>query len=886
MKTGFKHQWAHFRGDAAPKPKKARPEPLPKLSKTTWPLYVDVTLQTLRSLLYYAIGTLIVLGALGVGVLGGYFAEIINETKVPSKAVMTRTLDNVDKATSLYFAHNVSFGHMKNDLLRETVDLDGISPWLQKALVATEDEDFYDNPGVVPKALVRAVFSDLTGLGSQTGGSTLTQQVVKLQFLSSETTFKRKAVEIMYALRLNHYYPKQKILETYLNIVTLGRNNKGQNIAGVQTAAKGLFGKGAKDLNLAQAAYIAGLPQSPSVYTPYTITGALKPKAELDIGLNRQKTVLFRMYRAGTITSKQYQEAKAYDLKADFLPRAEATSASQKYSYVYEMVTSEATTVLAQQLAKKDGHTAAELKQNTALANQYQTDAKSLLATKGYAIHSTINKAAYDGMQTVVAENKGALGQTYTTTSTDSITGKTTVSSEPVQTGAVLMNNSTGAIVSFVGGTSGQVNHINTKRSPGSSIKPTLVYGPAIENKIIGSGTMLADFPHDFGGYSVTDYGGVVQNKFVSATTALKFSYNIPTVQLYSRLRQSVDVKSYMVKNGIDTLTKNDYSQLGLALGGTDYGVTVRQAAGAFATFERGGTHVTPYVIDKIVDPLGNVVYQHKTKPNRVFSPATSYIMQQMLHEVVASGTASTVPYLVNFDTSNLIGKTGTSNDYKDVWFLASTPGMTMASWMGYDNNAGANHTLSSEGSVVNQRLWAKLVNAAYRVMPDRFDLTRQMQRPSGVKSVAVNAETGQKAGSVLYNGSTYNVGGETLTSLYNNWTPTTTQAKFAIGGTDSNYALFWEHFIGMSNGYGVKSDGKDEPKTAAEMRQAQSSTTSSADNTGDATAGNDTSGDETTTDAATADAETATQAEQASGDTGAATESGGAGTESAQSEQ
>ncbi|WP_225046697.1 transglycosylase domain-containing protein [Lacticaseibacillus kribbianus] len=833
MKTGFKHQWAHFRGDAAPKPKKARPEPLPKLSKTTWPLYVEVALQTLRSLLYYAIGTVIVLGALGVGILGGYFAEIIHETSVPTKAAMTRTLDNVDKATSLYFADNVSLGHMKNDLLRETVDLDGISPWLQKALVATEDEDFYENPGVVPKALVRAVFSDLTGLGSQTGGSTLTQQVVKLQFLSSETTFKRKAVEIMYALRLNHYYPKEKILETYLNIATLGRNNKGQNIAGVETAAKGLFGKHAKDLNLAQSAFIAGLPQSPSVYTPYTITGALKPKAQLDLGLNRQKTVLFRMYRAGIISQKEYQDAKAYDLKADFLPRESANAANQKYSYVYNLVTTEATQVLAEQLAKKDGHSKVQLEKNSALQNQYETDAKSLLATKGYSVHSTINKRAYDAMQTVVAQNKGALGQTYTSRTTDSVTGKSTTTTEPVQTGAVLLNNETGAIVSFVGGTQGEVNHaMDTKRSPGSSIKPTLVYGPAIENKIIGSGTMLADFPHDFGGYSVTDYGGVVQNKFVSATTALKFSYNIPTVQLYARLRQSVNVKRYMTENGIDTLTANDYGQLGLALGGTDYGVTVRQAAGAFATFERGGTHVDPYVIDKIVDPLGNVVYKHKVKSNRVFSQATSYIMQQMLHQVIASGTAATVPYLMSFDTSSMIGKTGTSNDYKDVWFLASTPGMTMASWMGYDNNAGANHTLSSEGSVINQRLWAKLVNAAYRVMPGKFELSRQMQRPDGVKSVAVNEETGQKAGSVLYNGSSFTVGSETATSLYNNWTPSATEAKFGIGGTDANYALFWEHFSGLTNGYGVQSDGKNEPKTAAEMRQSTKTTTTTTTTT------------------------------------------------------
>ncbi|WP_246287440.1 transglycosylase domain-containing protein [Lacticaseibacillus absianus] len=837
MKTGFKQKWGDFRGKHTAKPKPGEPEasPLPPFSKTTWPLYLSVAMQTIKSLVYYALGALLVGGALGVGILGGYFASIIDDTAVPSKAAMTRTLKNVDQSTALKFAHNVDLSHVKSDLLRDTADLDHISPWLQKALVATEDEEFYEHDGIVPKSLVRAVFSDLTGVGSQTGGSTLTQQVVKMQFLSAETTFKRKAVEIMYALRLNHYFSKQEILAAYLNIATLGRNNKGQNIAGVQTAAQGLFGKNAADLNLAQAAFIAGLPQSPSIYTPYTNTGELK--TNLKPGLDRQKTVLFRMYRAGTITKAQYNTAKTYDLKADFLPTESASAQTQKYSYVYNMVTSEATSILAKQMAAKDGHSADELSKNSALNTQYQNDAGKLLATKGYTVHSTINKSVYDAMQDVVTASKSGLGYIYTKSSTDPVTGKTTTIEEPVQSGAVLMDNDTGAIVSFVGGTAGEVNHIYTKRSPGSSIKPILVYGPAVENKVIGTQTMLADFANDFGNYSVTDYGGVIQNKFVSASYALAHSYNIPTVNLYSRLRQSVDVKSYMVKNGIDTLTQNDYNQLGLALGGTDYGMTVQQAAGAFATFQRGGTHITPYVIDKIVDPLGNVVYQHKAKKTRVFSDATSYIMQQMLHQVITAGTATALSYQLSFDTDHLIGKTGTSNDYKDVWFLGSTPGLTMASWMGYDNANGSNHLLTSAGSSLNQGLWAKLMNAAYRLMPKQFALNQTMRKPSAVRSVTVNALTGQPNGSVLYNGSTYNVNGGTVESLYNGWAPTGGNGKFAIGGDASDYELFWEYFGGGNNDYGIQSTKNEKPKTAAQKQAAAAQAAAAAKAKADAAA-------------------------------------------------
>lgn len=773
-------------------------EPLPKLSRQTWPLYLQVALRTIKSLIYYGTGFAIIAGAFAVGLLGGYFAGIVDNTAVPTKAAMTQTLNNVDTSTRLYYADNVEIGPVKSDLIRDTVKLSAVSPWLQKAIVSTEDEDFWTNKGVVPKALVRAVITELTGLGGQTGGSTLTQQVVKLQFLNSQTTFKRKATEIVLALRLNKYYTKAQVLEEYLNIITLGRNNKGQNIAGVQTAAQGLFGKNAKDLNLAESAFIAGLPQSPSAYTPYENTGAFK--RDLTPGLNRQKTVLFRMYRAGTITEKQYQEARGFDLKAAFLQPGSANDTSHSSSYVYNMVESEAKTILGRQLAKADGHTAADLAKNEDLKATYEKEAGQQLTTRGYQVHSTINKQVYDAMQGVVAQYKGTFGPTYTNYVKDPTTGGYSQVAQPVQNGSVLLDNQTGAILGFVGGTAGEINHIYTKRSPGSSIKPTVVYGPAVENQLIGSKTMLADFKTNFAGYSVTDYGGVILNKFVDATTALKNSYNIPAVNLYNEVMKKVNVKSYMQKMGVTSLTDDDYANLGLALGGAKYGETVQEAAGAFATFARGGTNVTPYVIDKIVDPTGKVIYQHKEQPRQVFSKATSYILSQMLHQTVTSGTGTTAGGNVAFNAANLIGKTGTSNDYKDLWFIGSTPGITMASWMGYDNNNGANHVMNSSGSTINQRYWAALANAAYRYIPDKFKVNAAMSQPSGVRAVAVNSQTGEKNGAVTIGGTTLNLTGPTTTSLYYNFTPGVTSAQFGIGGTAQNYADFWAGLNGSAD--------------------------------------------------------------------------------------
>ena len=777
---------------------------LPPFSRKTWGLYADIILQSLKTVFYYALGVAGVLFCLGLGIMGGYFAAIVDQAPIPTEAALSKTLNNVNQSASLYFADNVKLSNVQSDLVRDGVKINAMSPWVTKAIVATEDEEFYQHHGVVPKAVVRAVFSDLTGLGGQTGGSTLTQQVVKMQFLSSETTFKRKATEMMLAMRIEHFFSKADILQAYLNTAPFGRNNKGQNIAGVETAAQGLFGVSAAKLTLPQAAFIAGLPQSPSVYTPFTQTGKLKKN--LSAGLDRQQTVLFRMYRANQITKAQYTAAKNYDLKKDFLPQqATPNDASQPYQYVYNMVTSEAKVILAQQLAKEAGYSAARLAKDSGLNTQFMDQATELMQTRGYQIHSTINKQVYNAMQTVVKSQASTFGPTQYTQEINPETGEMQTNAAPVQNGSVLLDNDTGAIVGFVGGVSGVLNHIYTLRSPGSTIKPMLVYAPAVENQLIGTKTMLADFKTHFpNNYSVTDFGGEIQNRFMPVSEALSQSYNIPTVNLYNELQKKVNVKSYMDKMGITTLTANDYSQLGLALGGTDYGVSVQEQASAFSTFARGGTHTDAFVIDQIVDPAGTVIYQHKTKSTRVFSKSTSYIMHNLLRDVIKTGTASQLGYQLNFDSDNLIGKTGTTNDFRDIWFIGSTPGLTLASWMGYDNSDGHSYQLPENASDLNEAYWAKLANGIYDEIPQQFKLKQTMARPDDVKSVTVNADTGMKNSTVNIDGQPYTVNGTTTTSLYNNWEPSGTVEDFGIGGTKANYKLFWDHFAGEANNYGL----------------------------------------------------------------------------------
>ncbi|MCP8874334.1 penicillin-binding protein [Latilactobacillus curvatus] len=773
-----------------------------ELSQSPLSFKINVFFEAIKSIFLYGISISLICMALAAGIGAGYFAALMKSEPIPSYQVLKQQLDNTDQAAGLYFAKNNKFGAIKTDLIRTPINIHEMSPYLKDAIVATEDEDFYKHDGVVPKALLRAVISDVTGFGSQTGGSTLTQQLIKMQVLTSQVTFKRKATEVLLALRVDKYFTKKEILQDYLNVATLGRNNKGQNIAGVQEAALGLFGKNAKDLSLAEAAYIAGLPQSPSVYTPYDQDGTLKDPEYLKYGLDRKNTVLFRMYRDDRITKAEYKAAKKVDLTKEFQPKADPAETTKSYGYVYNLLETQATDIMAKQLAKEANVSTAKLNKDPNLYKQYETQATELLSTKGYQIHSTIDQEIYDAMQGVVHQQGATFGRTYTDTVTDEETGLQKTVSSPVQNGSVLLDNRTGKVISFVGGRDfslKQTNYMLTKRSPGSTIKPLLVYGPAIDQKLIGSKTMLADFKTNFKDYAPTDYGGTIQNKFIPADEALAQSLNIPTVNLYNALKNTTDPSKYMSKMGIN-LTADEYSQLGISLGGTSDGVSVLEQASAFSTFADQGEHTDAYVIEKITDPAGNVVYQHHAKKKRVFSKATSYIMNQMLAGVLTDGTATSIYDQLYFNTNNLVGKTGTSNDNRDIWFIGSTPGITLASWMGYDSTG---RNLTDNSSQINERYWSKLANSVYQINPSLMRLEDDHEKPSTVTSSKVLKLTGQLPGTVSINGSSQNLNGSTVTSLYNNWTPKATSYEFGIGGSARNYETFWNHYLGYNNGYG-----------------------------------------------------------------------------------
>ena len=268
------------------------------------------------SLIFIVLGLTSGIFAASVG--AGYFAALVKDEPLRKQEEMRSAIFNYEETSEVYFSGDVYIGKLRTDLERTETKLDSVSPYVLNAVFATEDEYFKVHDGIVPKAIFRGLLQDISNSDSQTGGSTLTQQLIKNQILTNEVSYERKAKEILLAMRLEHFMNKEEILEAYLNIIPYGRNANGRNIAGIETAAEGIFNITANELTLPQAAYIAGIPQAPFAYTPFKQGGGIKEIEGLQPGIDRMKTVLFRMKETGYITDAEYNTSINYDITQDF----------------------------------------------------------------------------------------------------------------------------------------------------------------------------------------------------------------------------------------------------------------------------------------------------------------------------------------------------------------------------------------------------------------------------------------------------------------------------------------------------------------------------------------------------------------------------------------
>ncbi|NPV93304.1 MAG: penicillin-binding protein 1A [Firmicutes bacterium] len=589
---------------------------------------------------------------------------------------------------------------------RQAVKLNQIPKSLQYAFIATEDEYFYEHHGVRPVAIARAGLMRIFKGASAGGASTITQQLVKNTFFMSAdkgpaNTLERKIQEAILALRLERQYTKDEILEMYLNRIYLGEGTNG-----VQAASQFYFNKKVSDLNLQESALLAGMASSPGSYSPIR-----KP----EVALERRNFVLSRMENCGYLTAAQVQQASKEPivLGKNTTQASSGTATSNKNQYFIDHVIDETEEILTK-LGTYD---------NPGMA-VYQD---------GLRIYTTLDQELQGYAETIYSQDK------YFPPSKNDML---------VQSAAVILNPHTGEVKTIIGGRNytqkrGFNRATDSLRQPGSAFKPIAVYAPALA-KGFYPGYVLDDSPVAFkaGGtmWSPKNYDDRYRGP-ITMRAAVKDSVNVYAVKLLDQIGISEGVRfaeSMGITSLVKTGAKNDYT-MSLALGGLTHGVSPLELTAAFGTFANQGVYVKPYVIEKITDRNDRVIYQHRSQQQVVMDPQTAYLMTSMLQTVMTSGTGT---------TANIGrpagGKTGTTDDDTNAWFVGITPDLAGAVWMGFDNQ---NVSLRASGrtvygSTLPGPIWKALMTKAHEKIP-----VHDFSQPGGLTTATVCRMSGKLAG-------------------------------------------------------------------------------------------------------------------------------------------
>jgi penicillin-binding protein 2A len=523
------------------------------------------------------------------------------------------------------------------------VKIEDLPKYVPGAVVAIEDERFYEHNGFDIKGITRALFNNLFAGEITGGGSTLTQQLAKNALLSPEQTYKRKAEELFLAVKIEKVYKKDEILQMYLNQVYFGNG-----AWGIGNASKRYFNKEITDVTISEAALLAGLLQSPSY---------LDPTKNYDVAIKRRNLVLGKMNELGMITKEQYNEAKKEKIKINI---GSGSLVERKYPYYVDAVLNEA-------------------------ISRYGLTQEEIL-TRGYRIYTELDQNLQTGLEKV--NNNKSL---FPKSSGDRI----------VQSGSVLMDPASGGVLALVGGRGEHVfrgfnRATQLKAQPGSTIKPLAVYTPALEEGYTFD-SELVDEPTSFGEYKPENFSKTNQGK-VPMYKALEESLNIPAVWLLNEIG---------LAKGVDKLktfglpVENEDKNLAIALGGMSKGISPLQLANAFSAFPNGGKRQDSHLITKIVGPTGNIISEREPETTKVTSEENADKMTAMLLNVIETGTGKNA----HIPDVQIAGKTGSTqlpftdiNGTKDQWMVGYTPNLVAAIWIGYDQ-IDRQHYLPSSGS-------------------------------------------------------------------------------------------------------------------------------------------------------------------------------------------
>ena len=551
------------------------------------------------------------------------------------------------------------------------VDYDQIPWYMEKALVSIEDKRFYEHKGVDWYRTAGAFVTIFTRGESGYGGSTITQQLIKNLTGEKEVTIQRKLTEIFSALELEKKYDKQEIMEWYLNAVYFGKG-----CFGVQTAAQTYFGKDVSELSLAECASIVGITNLPTYYDPFYNRQNNK---------ERQETILREMYEQGYIDYTQYRQAVEEELVFTHTPDEGYTQ--EIMSYYTETVIDDVT----QDLMKQKG-----ISEDTA---------RTLLYNGGYQIYSCLD-----------ADIQASVDSVY---SDLSAIPQTAYSDQQLQSAIVIMDPFEGKVLALCGGVGEKTINLGlnratgTYRSPGSSIKPIASYGPAVDLGLITPDTLVSDSPNITlkgtswypNNDSYTNYG------LITIYTALQYSLNTVAAQIVDKLPMGPQTSyDYLTTHlGVTSLVPEDCDYAPMALGELTYGLTVREMAQAYCPFVNDGIFTYSRTYSLVTDKEGNVVIDNAPSTIQAFKPNTAYTMTYMMQNGVENGTGGEAALW----TMPVAGKTGSSSNYQDRWFVGCTPYYVAAVWTGYDMP----ERIHVSGNPAAQ-LWKKVMTPVHDGLP------------------------------------------------------------------------------------------------------------------------------------------------------------------------
>lgn len=618
---------------------------------------------------------LLIIG-LGFSLLtGGYLFYLAKTTNV-------KDLQNALKATTIIYDKNGDQAGSLTGQKGTYVELDAISENLQNAVVATEDRSFYKNSGINYGRFFLAILT----LGRSGGGSTITQQLAKNAYLSQDQTVERKAKEFFLALEINKKYSKKEILTMYLNNAYFGNG-----VWGIEDASKKYFGVSASQLSLDQSAVLAGMLKGPEIYNPlYSVENAT----------NRRNTVLQNMVAAGYIDQATADQSAAVDIHGQLVDAYEGKSEDYRYPSYFDAVINEA-------------------------VNEYGLTEEDIVKN-GYRIYTELDQNYQASMQ-VIYDNTALFPVAEDGTRAES--------------GSVALDPKTGGVRALVGRVGSDENPgfrtynyaTQAARSPGSTIKPLVVYSPAVAegwstNKELDNSTT------QYGSYEVNNYAGIQSSPTVPMYQALAESLNLPAVATANELGLNT-VFEYGKKFGLN-MDKVDKS-LAVALGA---GVTTNpmQMAQAYGTFANGGVMNDAHLITKIENASGQVVKSHSQKSTRVLSGSTTDKMTNMMLGTFSNGTGvNAAPY-----GYTMAGKTGTTETSfnkdlsGDQWVIGYTPDVVISQWLGFPTTDEGHYLTDSSAGTASDIFR----NVANSVLPytdgTQFDSVKNSYAENGIAPV------------------------------------------------------------------------------------------------------------------------------------------------------